>query len=64
MRRPDPLVALAIWLMLFGVWPLADPGHHADSPASTLDLALHALAALFLAHRWLMKVDEDAWGRD
>ena len=48
-----PLVIAAIWLMLFGVWPLADPGHADGTPAAVLDLALHALSAGFIVHYWL-----------
>lgn len=47
-----PLIIAAIWLAVFGTWPLDDPGHAGDTPASLLDLALHALAVVFIIH-WL-----------
>lgn len=42
----------ALWFVLVGVWPFADPGHGADTPASVFDLALHVAAAIFLIRRW------------
>ena len=53
-RRIDPLVVVAGWLVLFGVWPLADPKHTGDTPASMLDLALHiAGVAFFVLRAWV-----------
>lgn len=43
---------IAIWVLCFGVWPLADPGHDADTVASVLDIAVHSMAAAVLALRW------------
>ena len=51
----DPPVAVAAWFLLMGVWPFADPGHSGDTPASTLDLALHVAAAGFLVYRWVSR---------
>jgi hypothetical protein len=46
------LTALLWWLMLFGVWPLADPGHSlGDGPLVWLDLALHFGAGWMLLDR-------------
>jgi hypothetical protein len=45
--------ALLVWLALFGVWPIADPGH--DWPWSlvtSLDLTLHFVAMYALYRRW------------
>ena len=53
MTRPDPMLAVGIWFLLMGVWPLADPGHRGDSPASVLDIALHIGAGIFLIHWWV-----------
>lgn len=42
--------ALALWVALFGLWPIADPGHTiTDGPAVWLDLVLHAVAVGYLA---------------
>lgn len=43
---------LAIWVFLFGVYPLADPGHGADTMLSVLDILLHIGAAILLISRW------------
>jgi hypothetical protein len=43
---------VALYLALFGVWPLADPGHHPDSLMAVADLALHIGAAWVLIARW------------
>lgn len=43
----------ALWLAMFGVWPFADPGHHAsESGLATLDVAFHVAASAFLIARW------------
>ena len=42
----------ALWVCVFGLWPLADPGHHADSFLSVLDIALHIAATIVLLCRW------------
>jgi hypothetical protein len=43
---------VAVYLVLFGLWPLADPGHHADSLLSVADLLIHLIAAIVLLSRW------------
>ena len=43
-----------LWVALFGLWPWADPGHHADTLASSLDIALHVGASVWLARRWTL----------
>lgn len=55
--KPDepsdwPVDVLLVLVMLFGVWPLADPGHALDTAASIIDVALHWAAAGWLAVRW------------
>lgn len=55
MNRIDPLTVAAWWLFVMGVWPFADPGHAGDTPASTLDIALHVMALMFLVHRNLTR---------
>jgi hypothetical protein len=50
-----PLKVAAWWLLVMGAWPLADPGHAGDTPASTLDIALHVAAGLFLIHHYLTR---------
>lgn len=46
------LDSIALWVLAFGVWPFADPGHGGDSLLSVLDIALHAAAAVVLISRW------------
>ena len=46
-------MALAWWLVLFGIWPFADPGHSSLEPMVVADLLLHALAAGWLWFRFL-----------
>ena len=49
---------LAVWVALFGLWPLADPGHHpGDGPIVWADLALHAAAIFWLAWRYRIRVE-------
>ena len=45
---------VALYVFMFGVWPLADPHHNADSLMSLVDLALHIGAAIVLLARWKM----------
>lgn len=46
------MTALLWWLLLFGVWPLADPGHSdLGSPLVWFDLALHFGAGWMLLDR-------------
>lgn len=46
------MTLLLWWLLLFGVWPLADPGHSDLSSALVwLDLGLHGTAAVLLLNR-------------
>lgn len=46
------MTALLWWLMIFGVWPLADPGHSDfGSMLVWFDLALHWTAAGILLNR-------------
>lgn len=53
MRRHNPWIDwIALWVFVMGVWPLADPGHHADSVLSVLDLLVHLAGAGVLAGRW------------
>jgi hypothetical protein len=35
---------VALWLAVFGVWPLDNPGHNGDSLMSIADIALHVVA--------------------
>jgi hypothetical protein len=47
------VTALAWWLLLFGIWPIADPGHRSLEPMVIADLCLHLGALAFLvAHYW------------
>lgn len=50
--RPSLIDWIALWIFAFGIWPLADPGHHGDTALSLLDLALHAAALGMLISRW------------
>lgn len=46
------MTALLWWLLLFGVWPLADPGHNlGDGLLVWIDLALHFGAGWVLLDR-------------
>ena len=46
------MTLLLWWLMLFGVWPLADPGHNDFTSSLVLfDLALHFVAGGVLLNR-------------
>jgi hypothetical protein len=47
---------LALWLFVFGVWPLADPGHWPLSLLVLLDWALHIGGAWYLLSRWTIAV--------
>lgn len=45
-------VLLGGWLLLFGMWPLADPGHSlGDGPLVVADLLLHGIG-LGIVLRW------------
>lgn len=47
------MIVVAGWLALFGVWPVADPGHSVgDGPLVAVDLLLHVYGAV-LAWRLL-----------
>lgn len=52
MSRAKIVDWIALWVLVMGVWPLADPGHHADTLWSVADLALHVAAAAVLISRW------------
>lgn len=52
MNRAELIDWIALWVLVMGVWPFADPGHGADSVLSVVDLALHVVALLVLASRW------------
>lgn len=41
-----------LWLALFGVWPLADPGHGLDTLGSATDVVIHVAASFVLFTRW------------
>jgi hypothetical protein len=43
---------LALWVLLFGIYPLAHPDHHDGSLMAWLDIALHIGAATVLMSRW------------
>ena len=50
--KPRILVDLALcWIALFGVWPLADPGHGWNA-AGIIDQAIHGAAIAVLWSRW------------
>jgi hypothetical protein len=51
-RQSTSLDLLALWVATFGVWPLADPGHAADTWLSVFDIALHVTACVVLIARW------------
>lgn len=45
------MVVLAVWFMIFGMWPIADPGHDMEqfSDLMALDVFIHVLGfVLFL----------------
>lgn len=43
---------LAIWLLMVGIWPLADPGHSEVTFLSLLDGLVHGIGAMILISRW------------
>lgn len=45
------MIALAIWLLLFGMWPLLDPGHDPTTLLGLADLTLHLAAGGWLGWR-------------
>lgn len=44
-----------VWVFAFGLWPLMDPGHDADSVASVIDIGLHYAALAWLVVRWKLE---------
>jgi hypothetical protein len=44
--------ALLLWISLFGVWPVADPGHEWDTLGSRIDLLVHMVGWVGLGLRW------------
>lgn len=52
--RFTPFDYALLWVFTFGVWPLADPGHHADSLLSMADIVLHLAALITFCVRWKM----------
>lgn len=52
MRRTTIYDIVLLWLLFFGVWPFADPGHAADTIGSAIDIGIHAVALLLLLMRW------------
>lgn len=44
-----------VWLLLFGVWPLADPGHDLSTFGSVVDVAVHFAAGFGLGLRWTIE---------
>ena len=55
-KKASPIDWIALWVFIAGVWPVADPGHSADSLLSMLDLALHGAALLLLISRWELRL--------
>lgn len=55
-KRPNAgawwLDIVLAWLFTFGLWPLMDPGHDADTVASVIDITLHYSALAWLVVRW------------
>lgn len=49
------LLGVAIWLTVFGIWPIAHPSHTDGSPMAMADLLLHALGAIYLGVRWALR---------
>lgn len=54
--KAQPVDWVALYFLLFGVWPLADPGHGLGTPLSALDMMIHVAAACILGSRWKMRV--------
>lgn len=42
------MTVLAIWLGLFGMWPVLDPGHDPATPLGLADVLLHIVAGAYL----------------
>lgn len=45
----------ALWLALFGVWPIADPGHSGSTIWSAFDIGLHVVGAAVFLFRWRLE---------
>ena len=45
-------VGIAVWLALFGIWPIAHPAHSIDDPMAGIDLLLHLAGAGYLISLW------------
>lgn len=43
---------LLVWVALFGLWPLLDPGHALTTVASVVDVIAHGAACWALCRRW------------
>lgn len=48
-------IAVAVWLVLFGLWPVFDPGHGLETELSVLDVAIHWIAGGYLVGRLLRR---------
>lgn len=48
---------LLIWVMYFGMFPLAAPGHDVSSLLAVIDIALHFGALLWLCWRWRISIE-------
>jgi hypothetical protein len=53
-RRLSPIDVVAVWLLLFGVWPLFDPGHDMSTIGGAVDVLVHWTGAGVLAARWTL----------
>lgn len=42
---------IAWWVVVFGLWPLADPDHSGTSLLTVVDIALHYAATVYLVRR-------------
>jgi hypothetical protein len=62
MRRISWLDGALLWVLCFGVWPLADPGHSGDTALSAIDLMLHFFTLVWLSCRWRLRVERRVWG--
>lgn len=54
------LLGGAVWLVLFGIWPVAHPEHFDGSPMAMVDLLLHCIGLIYLVLAGLNRYAKEA----
>lgn len=47
----SPMLVLAVWTVVFGIWPLAEPKHFDGSVLAAIDVTVHIAGILYLVER-------------